>query len=149
MGLATLWKMELQYYGKTTCNFLQKVLAINILKEGLLLFSIISVLLILLLYFLNRNFADTLLWTGSSFIPAALFTTVPAALALIYKVSYRLAFDTPYIKTALQNITSGYTYFILSCGIIVMVSGVIFMLVYLIISGKESTSSILLMPQEQ
>jgi hypothetical protein len=28
--LATLWKMELQYYGKITCNFYEKVLAKNI-----------------------------------------------------------------------------------------------------------------------
>jgi hypothetical protein len=28
--LATLWKMEMQYYGKIICNFLQKVLAKNI-----------------------------------------------------------------------------------------------------------------------
>jgi hypothetical protein len=27
--LAIVWKMELQYYGKITCNFLQKVLAKN------------------------------------------------------------------------------------------------------------------------
>jgi len=27
--LATLWKMELQYYVKFTCNFLQKTLAKN------------------------------------------------------------------------------------------------------------------------
>jgi len=27
--LATLWKMEMQYYGKIICNFLQKVLAKN------------------------------------------------------------------------------------------------------------------------
>ena len=27
--LATMWKMELQYYGKITCNFLQKTLAKN------------------------------------------------------------------------------------------------------------------------
>jgi len=27
--LAILWKMELQYYGKMFCNFLQKVLAKN------------------------------------------------------------------------------------------------------------------------
>jgi hypothetical protein len=29
IGLAILWKMEMQYYGKITCNFLQKVLAKN------------------------------------------------------------------------------------------------------------------------
>ncbi len=27
--LATLWKMELQHYGKITCNFQEKVLAKN------------------------------------------------------------------------------------------------------------------------
>ena len=31
MELATLWKMEMQYYGKITCNFVEKVLAKNIL----------------------------------------------------------------------------------------------------------------------
>jgi len=29
MELAILWKMELQYYGKLFCNFIQKVLAKN------------------------------------------------------------------------------------------------------------------------
>jgi hypothetical protein len=29
--LATLWKMELQHYGKITCNFKEKVLAKNTL----------------------------------------------------------------------------------------------------------------------
>ena len=32
IALATLWKMELQYYGKITCNFFQKVLAKNTSK---------------------------------------------------------------------------------------------------------------------
>jgi len=27
--LATLWKMEMQHYGKITCNFVEKVLAKN------------------------------------------------------------------------------------------------------------------------
>jgi len=27
--LATLWKTEMQYYGKIVCNFLQKLLAKN------------------------------------------------------------------------------------------------------------------------
>jgi len=33
--LATLWKMELQHYGKITCNFQEKVLAKNRLRTGL------------------------------------------------------------------------------------------------------------------
>ncbi|MEW6625139.1 MAG: hypothetical protein AB1420_18870, partial [Bacillota bacterium] len=33
--LATLWKMEMQYYGKITCNFVEKVLAKNTLYQYL------------------------------------------------------------------------------------------------------------------
>lgn len=36
MELATLWKMELQHYGKITCNFQEKVLAKNMDAEEIL-----------------------------------------------------------------------------------------------------------------
>jgi len=39
LQLATLWKMEMQYYGKITCNFVEKVLAKNTLPFNILLFA--------------------------------------------------------------------------------------------------------------
>jgi hypothetical protein len=35
MELATLWKMEMQYYGKMVCNFREKGLAKNIERQNI------------------------------------------------------------------------------------------------------------------
>jgi hypothetical protein len=104
-----------------------------------LIFSIIFVaFLIALLFMLNPlRRRRTYLWTGSSFIAASIMSIIPMVMALVARVPYKLAIDTPYLKLALQEFTLGYIHQILTIGIIYFVLGVISVAVYLKLSLKE------------
>lgn len=100
--------------------------------------SVVAVaLLMALLVVLNRRRPRrALLWVGSSLLPAALITLIPAALALIYKISYKFAIDTPYLKTALRVISLGYINYFMETGALILILGVASTWAYTYLSNK-------------
>lgn len=100
--------------------------------------SIAAVLLILtLLVFLNRNIPRKIfLWTGSSFIPAAIMTLVPSFLALYYKIPNRFAIDSAYLNLALKDISLGYIKYFTITGVIILLIGISSMCIYNYLNNK-------------
>jgi hypothetical protein len=93
---------------------------------------LIALLVLLNITRLRRGF----LWIGSSFIPAAIITLVPSLLAVAYRIPYKFAVSTPYLKLALRDISVGYIkYFIVTSSIFLIV-GITSLFLYTHLSNK-------------
>lgn len=105
--------------------------------------SSVALILLLVLVLLNRRRTwKAYMWAGSSFVAAGFMTIVPAALALIYKIPYRISITTPHLKEGLTNFMLGYVYFLLLSGIACAAVGVMFLIIYVCISNRKRISSI-------
>ncbi len=100
--------------------------------------ALISILCIASLVALNlKRKRRVFLWSGSSMIAASLMILIPVAMALVYRIPYRLNIGTPYLKNALKAITLGYLQFFLSSGSILLVVGILSLLLY--VRGVKGT----------
>jgi hypothetical protein len=118
---------------------------LNIFSRNLMVWVILVCILIILLALLNDGrIRRTLLWIGSSFVPAALMTLVPAALSIYYKIPYKLAVDTSYLKLALQDISLEYIKYFIITGSLYIIIGIINLCIYTYLSNRtyEKTSAL-------
>jgi hypothetical protein len=118
---------------------------LNIFSRSLMGWVILVCILMILLALLNRRRAGrTFLWIGSSFIPAALMTLVPSALAMYYKIPYKFAVDTSYLKLALKNISLEYIKYFIITGSFFIIIGIINLCIYTYLSNRtyEKTSAL-------
>ncbi|GIM30249.1 hypothetical protein CPJCM30710_29150 [Clostridium polyendosporum] len=107
-----------------------------------LLYIISSVILMLILRLLNRRRPwNTFMWVGSSFIPAGLMTLIPATIALVYKLPYRISVATPYIKEGLTKFMLEYAYFLLFIGLLFIALGITLLAMYICLSNREVISN--------
>jgi hypothetical protein len=110
---------------------------LNIISSSLIVWGILVCVLIALLAVLNETRTRRIfLWIGSSFIPAALMTLVPAALAIYYKIPYKFAVNTPYLKLALKDISLGYIKYFIATGSLYIVIGIASLCIYTYLSNK-------------
>lgn len=79
-----------------------------------------------------------LFWVGSSISAGSIFVIVPSALALIMKLPQRIQISAPYINTAIQNLTLGYSYYFLIVGCITLVLGLLSLFLYFYINFKTT-----------
>jgi hypothetical protein len=110
---------------------------LNIISSSLIVWCILVCALIALLAVLNETRTRRIfLWIGSSFIPAALMTLVPSFLAIYYKIPYKFAVNTPYLKLALKDISLGYIKYFIATGCLYMVIGIVSLWIYTYLSNK-------------
>jgi hypothetical protein len=110
---------------------------LNIISSSLIVWGILVCVLIALLAVLNETRTRRIfLWIGSSFIPAALMTLVPSALAIYYKIPYKFAVNTPYLKLALKDISLGYINYFIATGSLYIVIGIVSLCIYTYLSNK-------------
>lgn len=83
-----------------------------------------------------------LFWIGSSICAGSIFVIVPSALALILKLPQRIRISAPYINTAIQNLTLGYSKYFLSAGLITLVTGLLCIFLYFYISSRTTEDKI-------
>jgi len=102
-------------------------------------FLLACIACVILLAVLNfRRLRRVYLWAGSSAIAASLMVTIPAAMALIYRIPYRFNIGTYYLKKALETFALGYINYFLYSGITLFILGTISLLAYLHLSKKAS-----------
>jgi hypothetical protein len=110
---------------------------LNIISSSLIVWGILVCALIALLAVLNEKRTRRIfLWIGSSFIPAALMTLVPSVLAIYYKIPYKFAVNTPYLKLALKDISLGYIKYFIATGSLYIVIGIVSLCIYTYLSNK-------------
>jgi hypothetical protein len=110
---------------------------LNIFTKSLMWLVILVCILVVLLALLNRRRAGrTFLWIGSSFIPAALMTLVPSALAMYYKIPYKFAVNTPYLKLVLKDISLEYIKYFIITGSLFMFIGIINLWIYTYLGNR-------------
>ena len=83
-----------------------------------------------------------LFWVGSSICAGSIFVIVPSALALILKLPQRIRISAPYINTAIQNLTLGYSKYFLSAGLITLVTGLLCIFLYFYISSRGTEDKV-------
>ncbi|MDN5372952.1 MAG: hypothetical protein PWR19_1998 [Carnobacterium sp.] len=98
-----------------------------------LIFLLVVIGLLALLY--RRKRFRILFWVGSSICAGSIFVIVPSALALILKLPQRIQISAPYINTAIQNLTIGYSKYFLSAGLIALATGVLCLFLYFYMSS--------------
>jgi hypothetical protein len=86
-------------------------------------------------------YRKSLLWIGSSFIPAGIIMVVPSIFALVARIPYRIGIGLPYLKEAVQVFVLGYINYFLMVGICTIGMGIILLVLYSVSqSGKRSSS---------
>lgn len=86
-------------------------------------------------------YRKSLLWIGSSFIPAGIIMVVPSIFALVARIPYRIGIGLPYLKEAVQVFVLGYINYFLMVGIITIAIGILLLVFYSVSqSGKRSSS---------
>lgn len=83
-----------------------------------------------------------LFWIGSSICAGSIFVIVPSALALILKLPQRIRISAPYINTAIQNLTLGYSKYFLSAGLITLVTGLLCIFLYFYIGSRGTEDKV-------
>lgn len=96
---------------------------------------VVAILMIILILLNTNRPRRSFLWIGSSFIPASIMMLVPSILALIYRIPYRFAVDTSYLKEALKVISMGYIFYFIQAGLMFLILGVCCMLIYTFLSN--------------
>jgi hypothetical protein len=103
---------------------------------------IFTAILIALLVLLNKTrLRRCFLWIGSSFITAAIITLVPSLLAIAYRIPYKFAVSTPYLKLALRDISSAYIKYFITTSSIFLIAGIINLFLYTHLSNKAYKES--------
>ncbi|SHK76906.1 hypothetical protein SAMN02745163_04428 [Clostridium cavendishii DSM 21758] len=111
---------------------------LNIIYNSVHWFLLMSIFLIGIIVTLNRRAPwRDLFWIGSSLISSGALILLPGILGFLFKVPYRLAIDISYIKEALKDFLSGYFYFSISSGLIMITLGILMLFVYFNISMKK------------
>ncbi len=90
----------------------------------------ISICLAILYMLNNKRSGPVLLWLGSSMVAASLFSLIPAALALSYRIPYRFNIGTAYLKEALKSFSLGYIHYFLFTGAILFFAGILALSLY-------------------
>lgn len=86
---------------------------------------VVSVILILAIFIIDKNRRETFLWVGSSSVAASLFTVITSLYVILNKIPYRIAIDSQYLVTAIGSILTSMSIFVLIIGLILLLVGII------------------------
>lgn len=116
---------------------------VNLAYNSIIPITIVLLVIVGLLSLLYRKKRYRILfWVGSSISAGSIFVIVPSALALILKLPQRIRISAPYINTAIQNLTLGYSNYFLSAGLITLVTGLLCIFLYFYISSRSAEDKV-------
>lgn len=116
---------------------------VNLAYNSIIPVTIVLLVLVGLLFLLySKKRYRVLFWIGSSICAGSIFVIVPSALALVLKLPQRIRISAPYINTAIQNLTLGYSKYFFSAGLITLFTGLLCIFLYFYISSRTTEDKI-------